>query len=209
MKKTIQFFLILVILIFNRIVFSQTSYDIEAKNFSFSPAQLTINTGDTVRWTNKQGTHNVVSDDNLFTSGDPSSTNWVYEFVFDSPGTYRYYCVLHGGPNGSGMAGIITVETATGVNDKNISLYKFELAQNYPNPFNPSTKISYQLAETGFVSLKIYDILGNKVANLVEGKKSSGNYVTVFDGSKLSSGIYFYILKSGKFIETKKMILMK
>ena len=209
MKKTIQFFSVLVLLFFNRNIFSQTSYNIEAKNFSFSPAQLTINAGDTVRWTNKQGTHNVVSDDNLFTSGDPSSANWVYEFVFDSPGTYPYYCVLHGGPNGSGMAGIINVQTATGVNDNNSFLNKFELSQNFPNPFNPSTRISYQLPETGFVSLKIYDILGNEVANLENSKKSAGNYVTIFDGSKLSSGIYFYTLKSGKFIETKKMILMK
>jgi len=85
----------------------------------------------------------------------------------------------------------------------------YSLLQNYPNPFNPSTYIKYQLAKSGFVSLKIYDILGNEVRTLVNETKNAGSYKVKFDGSDLSSGIYFYQLKAGEYSETKKMILLK
>jgi streptogramin lyase len=86
---------------------------------------------------------------------------------------------------------------------------KFELSQNYPNPFNPSTKIKYQIATSNPVSLKIYDVLGNEVATLVNELQSTGNYEVTFDASTLPSGIYIYKLQAGSFIETKKMILLK
>jgi hypothetical protein len=86
---------------------------------------------------------------------------------------------------------------------------KFELSQNYPNPFNPSTKIKYQIATTNPVSLKIYDVLGNEVATLVNEMQSTGNYEVTFDASSLSSGTYFYKLQSGSFVVTRKMILIK
>lgn len=85
----------------------------------------------------------------------------------------------------------------------------YKLAQNYPNPFNPSTQISYSIPNSEQVSLKIYDVLGNEVAILEDGVQSAGTYTVSFDASKLSSGIYFYTLKAGNFVETKKMILMK
>jgi len=85
----------------------------------------------------------------------------------------------------------------------------YTLAQNYPNPFNPSTQISYGIPNSEFITLKIYDVLGKEVATLVDGAQSAGSYTVSFDASKLSSGIYFYTLKAGNFIETKKMILMK
>ena len=85
----------------------------------------------------------------------------------------------------------------------------FSLLQNYPNPFNPSTTISYTLSTSDFVSLKVYDVLGNEVAILVDEEKPAGSYEVEFDATDLSSGIYFYQLQAGSFIETKKMILMK
>jgi hypothetical protein len=85
----------------------------------------------------------------------------------------------------------------------------FELKQNYPNPFNPSTIIKYQIPTAGIVSLKVYDVLGKEVAALVNEEKPVGNYQVEFDGSKLSSRIYFYKLQTGAFVESKKMILMK
>jgi hypothetical protein len=85
----------------------------------------------------------------------------------------------------------------------------FSLSQNYPNPFNPSTKIQYALSSSQFVTLKIYDILGRQVATLVNEEKAAGEYEIEFDAKKLSSGIYFYQLKTGKSILTKKMILLK
>jgi hypothetical protein len=85
----------------------------------------------------------------------------------------------------------------------------FSLEQNYPNPFNPSTTISYSIPVNGFITLKVYDVLGNEVAILVSEEKSAGNYKVLLDANNLSSGLYFYTLQSGNFSKTKKMILLK
>lgn len=85
----------------------------------------------------------------------------------------------------------------------------FNLLQNFPNPFNPVTKISYSLPTKTFMSLKVYDIDGNEVAQLFEGYQEAGNHLTLFDGSNLSSGVYFYRLSSPSFSESKKLILLK
>jgi len=91
----------------------------------------------------------------------------------------------------------------------NIVPNKTELRQNYPNPFNPLTIINYSVAENSFVSLSIYDVLGNKVADLVKGMKEAGSYTISFDGSQLSSGIYLYVLRANNYSISKKMILAK
>jgi hypothetical protein len=89
----------------------------------------------------------------------------------------------------------------------------FALSQNYPNPFNPSTRIQYTIESAGLVSLKVYDMLGREVATLVNGRQEAGTYTVQFGinsgASGLSSGIYFYRLKVGSFISTKKLVLMK
>lgn len=85
----------------------------------------------------------------------------------------------------------------------------YSLDQNYPNPFNPSTKISYSIPVEGFVTLDVYNSIGQKVASLVNETKSAGSYEVSFDAARLSSGIYFYQISSGNFTDTKKMILMK
>jgi hypothetical protein len=85
----------------------------------------------------------------------------------------------------------------------------FSLAQNYPNPFNPSTNISYSVASRQFVSLQVYDVLGRKVATLVNEAKDAGTYSVRFDASNLPSGVYLYRLRSGTYSETKKLLLMK
>ncbi len=86
---------------------------------------------------------------------------------------------------------------------------RFTLNQNYPNPFNPSTKINFSIPVKGFVSLKIYDALGQEIATLLNQDLSVGEYSYEFEGSKLSSGIYFYTLTGDNFVETKKMMLLK
>lgn len=89
----------------------------------------------------------------------------------------------------------------------------FQLGQNYPNPFNPSTRIQYQVSSNSQVSLKVYDVLGNEVATLVNEEKPAGSYEVEFKSSvgslQLASGIYFYKLQAGTFAETKKMILIR
>lgn len=86
----------------------------------------------------------------------------------------------------------------------------YALYQNFPNPFNPVTKISYDLPERNTVSLKVYNVLGELVVVLINNEiKNAGNYSTEFDGTSLASGIYYYELRAGSFIETRKMVLIK
>jgi len=81
--------------------------------------------------------------------------------------------------------------------------------QNYPNPFNPSTKISFNLPEESFVTLKVYDVLGREVATLVYEEKPAGTYRISFNAEGIGISVYFFQLKSKNFIETKKMILVR
>lgn len=97
----------------------------------------------------------------------------------------------------------------TSVENEDYLLDKFSLKQNYPNPFNPSTKISWQLPISGYQTLKVYDVLGNEVATLLDEFKEAGSYEINFDASLFSSGIYFYKLQAGTFSETKKMVLIR
>jgi hypothetical protein len=91
----------------------------------------------------------------------------------------------------------------------NSSPSEFILSQNYPNPFNPVTSIVYDLPSNGFVTLKIYDVLGNETASLVNQQQQAGKYNVQFNAFGLGTGVYFYTLRSGSYTATKKMILMK
>jgi photosystem II stability/assembly factor-like uncharacterized protein len=86
---------------------------------------------------------------------------------------------------------------------------EFSLYQNYPNPFNPITKIKYSVPQSSTVVIKIFDVLGNEIETLVNEEKSIGTYEIIWYGEQLPSGVYFYQLIAGNFIETKKMVLMK
>ena len=89
------------------------------------------------------------------------------------------------------------------------NVFNFSLSQNYPNPFNPSTTISYQLSAEGFVSLKVYDVLGKEVTTLVNEIKQSGVHEVNFDASEYTSGIYLYRMTVNNFTQTYKMIVLK
>jgi hypothetical protein len=103
---------------------------------------------------------------------------------------------------------VATLETVTLTVRFNVAR-EYELAQNYPNPFNPTTTIRYQIPTAETVSLKVYDVLGKEVATLVSGRQEAGNYAVPFNASGLSSGMYFYRLQAGSFVETRKMMLVK
>lgn len=99
---------------------------------------------------------------------------------------------------------------SVGVNIISSIAETYSLSQNYPNPFNPATNINFSIAKSGNVNLKVYDILGNEVANLLNNEKlSSGKYNVNFNASNLSSGIYYYSLRTDNFTDTKKMLLVK
>ena len=100
--------------------------------------------------------------------------------------------------------------TYTSVVDKHLSVpSNYLLYQNYPNSFNPTTVVKYQIPELSFATLKVYDVLGKEIATLVNEEKAAGTYAVEFDATSIPSGIYFYKLQAGNFVETKKMILMK
>ncbi|NNG27603.1 MAG: T9SS type A sorting domain-containing protein [Ignavibacteriaceae bacterium] len=111
----------------------------------------------------------------------------------------------------------VTFDIVTDVENETVQPNRFFLEQNYPNPFNPATKIKFTIPtviasgtkQSQLTSLKIYDVLGNEVATLVKKELSAGNYEVEFDAADFSSGIYYYQLKAGDFVDTKKMILLK
>ncbi len=107
-----------------------------------------------------------------------------------------------------GMGGEAENYCATGI-EKKETFDSYNLSQNYPNPFNPSTEISYKLPIQSFVTLKVYDVLGKEILTLINEKKPAGTYKINFDATGLVSGVYFYQLKAGNFIEKKKMVLIK
>jgi len=114
-----------------------------------------------------------------------------------------YGCVIDGTVYGD------TSFYPTQVELENPTNADYRLHQNYPNPFNPTTRIDYSIPNEGLVNLRVYDILGNEVATLVNERKQPGNYSTTFDAANLPSGIYIYRIVSGNFQATKKMILLK
>jgi len=96
-----------------------------------------------------------------------------------------------------------TIEVIIGGSERHL------LAQNYPNPFNPSTVISYYIPKDGKVTLKVFDIIGKEITTLVNADVNSGIHEVMFDGNALVSGVYFYTLRSGSFVETKRMLIVK
>jgi hypothetical protein len=115
---------------------------------------------------------------------------------------------LYVGTRGSGVFKTIK-SSITNIVEPFQSLNNFLLQQNYPNPFNPITSIQYTIGSKQFVTLKVYDVLGNEIATLVNEEKPSGMYNEQFTMENYSSGIYFYKLQAGEFVQTKKMIYLK
>ncbi|NWG28987.1 MAG: T9SS type A sorting domain-containing protein [Ignavibacteriaceae bacterium] len=102
-----------------------------------------------------------------------------------------------------------TSEVITALEEQNKSPQEFKLFQNYPNPFNPKTSIQYVIGSCQFVTLKVYDVLGNEVATLVDQEQAAGSYEINFEADGFKSGIYFYTLNAGSFTQTKKLVLLK
>lgn len=133
-------------------------------------------------------------------------------FPLVNPGTANIQIQLgtFDNPNQRFTFDFTAIVQPTSVGNQNGSLAAdYYLDQNYPNPFNPSTQINYGLKESGFVTLKVYNILGNEVKTLVNGFRSAGNHTVNFDASDLSSGVYFYRLTTDNFTQIQKMILEK
>ncbi len=139
------------------------------------------------------GTYTVNSDAYGFSSTSSSTSSVDYNTNFSSSASFT-----------------MTPENITSVKETQPNiLSNFKLNQNYPNPFNPTTIISYQIPYESKVVLKVFNILGDEVATLVNENKAAGNYNVSFNASNLSSGVYFYQIKAGSFVDTKKLVLLK
>jgi hypothetical protein len=201
-----------------------TRFDIES-NWDYGQVQVSTNNGST--WIALEGQYTEPGVGNFQPPGEPvydgSKSNWVKEEIslanyISSQFKIRFRLRTDGGTNRDGWyvddIGVFIYTIPTEVPNNLESVYKFSLEQNYPNPFNPITKIKYTIPSVGtslmkFVQLKVYDVLGNEVATLVNEEKPAGSYEVEFDASGLSSGIYFYKLQAGSFIDTRKMLLLK
>ncbi len=129
--------------------------------------------------------------------------NYFIETIYFDENNYAYIGLVFEG----------IYKTTSAVTDVKLETYSeinsYKLYQNYPNPFNPTTNITYSLQEDSKVQIKIYDILGREVAELVNEQKPAGFYETTFDGSELTSGVYIYKIQVNDFVTSKKMILLK
>ena len=133
-------------------------------------------------------------------------------FTPDSVGTFKALVIITSDATNKIKDTIVVIGTGQKVTSVPVEATipnVFSLSQNYPNPFNPSTVISYQLPVNSHITMKVYDVIGREVETLVDEVKEAGSYEVKVDASWLSSGVYFYRIQAGNFVEMKKMVLMK
>jgi hypothetical protein len=149
--------------------------------------------GDTVSWTFNYTAPSIVGWDTLYACGNSTNNNGS-----SSGDTWNFITRFP-----------VKIYNPSSIQKVSEVVKGYELGQNYPNPFNPTTNIKFSLQRENFVSLKIYDITGKEVANLINKNLKPGEYVMDFNATELSSGVYIYKLSAGDFISTKKMSLVK
>lgn len=186
-----------------------TVHTVTVQNFSFSPANITIAQGDTVRWNTTGGTHNVheLHPTPVFFSGNPAPAPWTFQFVFAgvAPGVYNYQC----DPHAPGMAGTVTVQAPNSAPEPPTARMNLSLEQNYPNPFNSATSIAFTLPAEAHVNLSVLNVLGQTVATLYDGDMEHGDHRFLFDAGGLTSGMYYCKLSTPYGTVTRKMFYMK
>lgn len=149
-------------------------------------------------------------DGSFMLEGLSSGSYQLVSSVVDYSSTSVSNVTLESSNNYLNVDVVLTADGLTSVkSESNNAVTTYALSQNYPNPFNPNTLISYQLPANGFVTIKVYNVIGKEIATLVNEYQQSGNYSKEFNANGLTSGVYFYTIKSGSYSATKKMILMK
>jgi photosystem II stability/assembly factor-like uncharacterized protein len=135
--------------------------------------------------------------------------SWIHRTAFDDITMNSIFFLNPTTGWGNSLASVYKYQTTTDVNENTSFPKHHSLSQNYPNPFNPNTVIKYQIPELSFATLKVYDLLGSEITTLVSKEKPAGGYEVEFNATRLPSGIYFYQLRAGSFVETKKMVLLR
>jgi len=187
-KKSFCFFAIAILItIFSINVTQAKTHDVNVSNSKFTPKDITINVGDTLKWTNTQGSHNVngttaTYPNNPSSLGNTVGTGWVYTFVFMIPGTYDYQCDPH---VNFGMVGTVTVETASDVNEQILS--DNNTLNIFPNPAIETITVSGLQLMSNTNPVRIYNNLGVNVFNV----KVSNNTINI---SSLSAGVYYLVI---------------
>ena len=171
------------------------------KIFSFVAVYLFLITS---AFSQYQITNSVISNGGAITS----NANYIFNNTIGESFIDKISNTTH--QQNAGFWYVYQQSTITSIeNEETMLPVVFKLEQNYPNPFNPSTTIQFSIPQQTNVTLKVYDVLGNEVASLVNEEKARGVYNVNFNASQLASGVYFYRIQAGNFVETKKMILMK
>ena len=141
---------------------------------------------------------------------DNATWNWIFFKSEFNTGDYIKFTYANPLQIGEDTFTFTVPYGIVNVSDENKNVIKeFSLSQNFPNPFNPTTTIEYKIPKSTIVKICVYDILGREVETLVNEQKTAGNYRVEFNASKLASGVYFYRMQAGNFIETKKLLLIK
>ncbi len=173
---------------------------LEVKNIGFGILQV-----DSININN----HNVTTDTSNFILQHDEQINILVKYTPDGLHNPDNWLVLYSNSLTSPDSVYLKFNLLSSVLDYSLLDNCYELKQNYPNPFNPTTNINYSIPKSGFVTLKVYDVLGNEVTALVNEEKLAGRYNINFDGNKLASGIYLYVLRTGDFVQSRKMLLLK
>jgi len=197
----------------------QTQWDIET---DWDYGQVLISTNDGTSWAPLEGIYTNPGTGSFQPNGEPlydgSQLSWVKETIdlsnyIGQQIKLRFLLRSDGFVNEDGWfvddINLIVYVYVPQSTEPIAALENYSLQQNYPNPFNPSTVIGYQLPVSSDVTLKVYDLLGREITTLVDEYKPAGNYEVEFNAANLPSGVYFYQLKAGSFVETKKMILIR
>jgi type IX secretion system substrate protein len=147
---------------------------------------------------------------NITSSISPGVNETLYVYFYPNGVTGTGHCTVRINYMSTTIDQIFSVEAhPIGIKQISSIVKDFSLGQNYPNPFNPTTKINFSIPKSDFASLRVYDILGREVKVLVNGLLTPGEYEIDFDASSLSSGMYYYSLRSGDNVNVKKMVLVK
>ena len=176
--------------------------------FTYSPSSMSVNVGDTIDWQGDFSFHPLSSTSvpvGALAFSNSIGLELVYQVLV--AGTYQYHCDAH---FTFGMTGSFVASSISGVDHStSVQPGMFRLDQNFPNPFNPTTTISFVLPIQSHVTLSIYNLIGAKVATIIEENMPAGIYSRTWNAASFPSGVYFYQLRAGNFTQTKKLDLLK
>jgi plastocyanin len=200
---------LLFLLLFASTITYSTTWVVLVGNFQFTPNNLNVTVGDTIKWQWVNDIHTTTSM-TIPASAAPwdepiTQTSQTFSYPVTVAGNYHYKCTPHfPGMEGDFQASPIGIVPISGSVPA-----VFNLGQIYPNPFNPVTNIRVDIPRSSFVKLTVYNLLGGEVEVLVNQNLNTGSYSVDWDASKHSSGVYIYKIESAEFSDTKKMILVK